>query len=98
MKIPTHQDFQPCLEQPYIAFSDHLPNGVEIVLIEVTAGPSSKPEQRTPFSLLFKGPAAHFLPQGMYSLQNRQLDNWDLFLVPVGHSADGDYRYEAIFN
>ena len=57
--------------------------------------------RRTPFSLLFHGPATPFLPQGTYPLRHDVLGDFPLFLVPLGPVPTGPdkglMRYEAIF-
>jgi len=65
-------------------------------LVEAAARGSGRPGKRTPFALLFLGPAAPILPQAMYRFEHPALPPLDLFIVPVG--PDGDrMRYEAIF-
>jgi hypothetical protein len=58
-------------------------------------------ERRTPFSLLFHGPAKPFLPQGTYPLRHDAIGDFPLFLVPLGPVPAGPdkglMRYEAIF-
>ena len=51
---------------------------------------------RTPFSLLFHGPADTFIPQGTYTVRHQAMGEFPLFLVPLG-PQDGHMRYEAIF-
>lgn len=53
------------------------------------------------FSVLFRGPQAPFIEQGMYRLEIGAGDagnrgSLELFLVPVGKDADG-CLYEAVF-
>ena len=54
------------------------------------------PRQET-FSLLFQGPAEHFVAQGIHKLEHDQLGVIDIFLVPIGQGAGG-FQYEAVFN
>jgi hypothetical protein len=49
------------------------------------------------FSLLFDGPTEIFLPQQIYRLSHSQMEDLDLFLVPIGRHERG-LRYEAAFN
>jgi hypothetical protein len=51
---------------------------------------------RLPFSLMFSGPAAPIMPQGIYRLAHAELGSLELFLVPVQPDRDGA-RYEAVF-
>jgi hypothetical protein len=64
-------------------------------LVEVRSGRSSPRQEQ--FALLFCGPLATPLAQGMYPLRHAQLGEFDLFLVPVGKDGQG-YYYEAVFN
>jgi len=49
------------------------------------------------YSLTFLAPAPDVLPQAIYHLEHAALGSMDVFLVPIGRSAEG-VRYEAIFN
>ena len=53
--------------------------------------------RRTPFSLVFRGPAGGALPQRIYRLEHPELGSLDVFLVPIGPDAGG-MCYEAVFN
>jgi hypothetical protein len=57
----------------------------------------TKTDQQEAFSLLFRGPATHFIPQGIHKLKHAELGEGELFLVPVGKDQDG-FEYEAVFN
>lgn len=72
---------------------------VEVELVEVQGYPSLPEEQRRMerFSVFFEGPLATPLPQQTYLLQHEQMDEFEIFLVPVGRSENG-FRYEAVFN
>jgi hypothetical protein len=48
------------------------------------------------FSLEFVEPAGQLLPQAIYSLEHPTLGTLEMFLVPLGPSANG-MRYEAVF-
>lgn len=71
---------------------------LELELVEVNdSGRKSAPENRSSFSLLFKGNKDKFLPQQMYRIEHDKLDAMDLLIVPVRADQNG-YYYEAIFN
>ncbi len=59
--------------------------------------PEAQPGRRQPFSIVFRGPAAPPLGQGMVTLTHPELGTLEgLFLVPI--DADKTYRYyEAVF-
>lgn len=50
------------------------------------------------FSVLFQGPPAPMLSQGMRRLEHEKLGTFDLFLTPIGIGNDGSLLYEAVFN
>ena len=50
-----------------------------------------------PFSLLFSGPAAEALKQGMFQLEHIHTAPSNIFIVPVAQENDTLY-YEAVFN
>ena len=55
------------------------------------------PGGRAPFSLVFAGPRAPFLPQGIQHLEHTTLGGLDIFLVPLGPRGE-EMLYEAIFS
>lgn len=57
-------------------------------------------EDKSPFSLVFKGPADAYFAQQTMALYNETLGNLHLFLVPLGPDPDDEKKliqYEAIF-
>ena len=70
-----------------------------VTLVEATALPVHPGALRSPFVLLFEGPAQPQLPQATYGLAHAALGPapMDIFLVPVSRSPAG-LRYEAVFN
>ena len=66
----------------------------------VSATDLSRPEhpvgQRVPFSLIFHGPLEPVLPQRIYRLRDDELEDLDIFIVPVGLEGHA-MKYEAIF-
>lgn len=76
-------------------------DGVALELVDAAEG--SQPggrgpdgQERTQFSLVFRGPGAPWLPQATHRLVHPELGELDLFLVPLGPDAEG-MRYEAVF-
>jgi hypothetical protein len=49
------------------------------------------------FRLEWKGPAEPLLPQAIYRFVRGDAAH-DIFIVPVGRTADGGLLYESIFN
>jgi hypothetical protein len=70
---------------------------ISLELVNVTeAGPPSRPDVRTPFSLHFLGPVSpRYLRQHIYRFEHEQMGMLDLFIVPLG-PENGRMRYEAI--
>ncbi len=52
---------------------------------------------RDSFSLIFTGPLNTLLPQGTYPINNEKLEEFPLFIVPLG-DKDGKMYYQAILN
>src|SRR5690349_8650420 len=72
---------------------------LDVELIEAVEVPSSAPPsvaQRTPFSIIFRGPRAIVLPQQIYRIEQEQLGALEIFLVPIGPDQTG-MCYQAIF-
>ena len=71
---------------------------LELTLAEVGRPPEhwGRSERRAPFSVVFRGPLEHVLPQRVWPLDHEELGQLELFLVPI-EPKDGDMRYEAVF-
>ena len=94
----SHEDFQACLNDMFtVKVEDD--TGPELELIEVKPigeiDPNSKARQ--PFSLLFRGPMGPLLPQKLYQLENSNIGEMLLFLVPIGPDEQG-MLYDSNFN
>jgi len=98
----TIDTFSRCIEQDF-----HIANGhpdlrlASVKDLREDASADGATGRRTPFSLLFHGPANPFLPQGTYPLRHDAIGDFPLFLVPLGPVPTGPdkglMRYEAIF-
>jgi hypothetical protein len=78
------------------------PTPLEVKLIEATSLGSGTAEsqgagKREPFSIVFRGPANHLLPQQTYPIEHNTIGKFELFLVPIGPDEIGT-RYEAVFS
>jgi hypothetical protein len=74
--------------------------GIPLVLVEAKEVPGragSPDAPRTPFTLVFRGPAEPVFPQRTYALAGPASGRLEIFLVPVGRDAAG-VLYEAVFN
>jgi hypothetical protein len=68
----------------------------EVVELELAAVKDQSNAQVEQFSLIFKGPASLWLPQGTYTLLHPAMERMALFLVPLG-ARGGRMTYEAVF-
>lgn len=96
MQLPDYhqEEFARCVDEKFSVTGD--PAGAfDIRLVDVN-GRTNTPGQEI-FALLFHGPRAPYLPQGIHKLVNERLGELDIFLVPVGQDSDG-FQYEAVFN
>jgi hypothetical protein len=90
-------DFLPLLHDTFRLL---IPDGAssDLELMEVYESGRNRPRQeRSSFSLLFKGTRDKLLPQEMYRMEHATLGMMDLMIVPVREDQDG-YYYEAVFN
>ena len=73
-------------------------NGSAVCALQLTEIVArTKTAAQETFSLMFQGPLAPFVPQGVRRLSHSQLGEMDIFLVPVGQDKDG-FQYESVFN
>ncbi len=88
------EEFAECLDQPFrVGASDTAP--FDLMLTEVIEQLHTASQET--FSVMFRGPLDHFVPQGIHQLSNEKLGALEIFLVPVGRDERG-YEYEAVFN
>ena len=91
----THETLSQYVDDTFqLEIADQAP--IEVRLIEVTATGGTRLE-RQPFSAIFRGPAEPVLDQAIYGIQHEKLGPLDLFLVPIGATANGELDYEAVF-
>jgi Domain of unknown function (DUF6916) len=100
----TLDTFSRCIGQDFHVTSDNGHAPLRLASAEdlrENPGADGDATRRTPFSLLFHGPANPFLPQGTYPLRHDAIGDFQLFLVPLGPVPIGPekglMRYEAIF-
>ena len=83
-----------------VLFDDHTHLALELIAATPFVGleteEASADGGRIPFSLIFRGPRDHVLPQRTYRLAHAALGEFPLFLVPIGPDSVG-MRYEAAF-
>jgi hypothetical protein len=89
--------FEPLVGQSFRARFDGT-SITEIALVEVSPMESDADARRarSPFRLMFRGPAGRVAPQAIYTVENDVLGEMGIFLVPIKADAHG-VEYEAIF-
>jgi hypothetical protein len=76
---------------------------VDMVLESVTEIPVTgwRPEEaashRKPFTLVFLGPPSFVLPQAIYPFEHDDIGRFEIFIVPIGRTAQG-VSYEVVFS
>lgn len=75
------------------------PVALELADVSPMGGKPAKGSNRRPFSVVFRAPEGQegVLPQQIYRLDNEELGELELFLVPLGPDEDGRMEYEAVF-
>jgi len=93
------QDFEACKQQSFLIHLDET-RSFEATLIEVkTLKGHANREESTAFTLLFHTTECLDLSQSIYRIENKQIGELGIFLVPVGPDPDaGGMCYEAVFN
>lgn len=90
----THEAFTQHTNTPFMVQLDE-ENEVSLELTEISdLKVSSRQEE---FAVVFRGPLDKFLGQGTRLLSHESMGQFELFLVPIRHDAQGVY-YEAVFN
>ena len=86
--------FTPHLNSTFRARENGLPE-FDLVLTEVVER-TNTPVQEV-FTLLFRGPVDAPRPQGMLTLEHKEMGTISLFLTPIKLDSEGLY-FEAVFN
>lgn len=69
-----------------------------LTLTKVEASPKEDWQTRAPFLLLFSGPPADVVAEGMRTIALDDGTAYDLYLIPVHTPAPGRQDYQAVFN
>lgn len=88
------EDFEPHLNLPFDMTDGDATTALELIAVKRLPQHATT---RQPFSLLFRGAGTTVWPQGIYHLSRTGLDQFDIFLVPVGRDESG-VQDEAIFS
>ena len=91
-------DFSSCLHQRFLIHVEGQdPLETELIEVRDLVPADDDPDRRPPFSLVFRGPAAAALGQGMFQVENPTLGALDLFLVTIGPDKEDRLLHEAVF-
>jgi hypothetical protein len=91
----TIETFEPLIGESFrIHVDDASP--IEMELISAQPYDEQHSGDRTPFSIVFRGPSQPLLVQKTYGVEHALLGSFDLFIVPIGPDEAG-LRYEAVF-
>ncbi|HEX8473262.1 MAG TPA: hypothetical protein VF666_04460 [Pyrinomonadaceae bacterium] len=92
----TRETFAPLLHTKFRLHFDET-QSVEVELVEVSAEDFPQVEGMERFTLVFHIPVKQPIPQRTYQMEHVQIGTFAIFIVPIGHDAEG-FRYEAVFN
>jgi len=94
--MPSKQDFKGQLNNEFSL--QHAEGQEKLQLVEVASVSAEKTEsgQAEPFSAVFQSNSATVYDQGMYRLQQAEMGDLDVFLVPI-NADEESVQYEAIF-
>lgn len=70
---------------------------IDATLSEVTPADAPAHDGRVPFSLVWEGPLAPGLQQGMHAVEHPSVGTIEMFLVPIEPTPTAR-RYEAVFS
>ena len=79
-----------------ISFDPKQATACELIEVKGINSHTLKEGQVEPFSLVFQTTDKTIFEQNTYMVKNKELDETQLFLVPIGSDENG-VRYEAVF-
>ncbi|HEY1413771.1 MAG TPA: hypothetical protein VGF36_16625 [Rhodopila sp.] len=88
-----HQHFTPLIGKRF-DFDGH---PVALTLSRIETNPQSG-LARTPFTLLFQGPAGDILPEGLYRAHAQGDAIGELYIMPIHTPRRDRQDYQAVFN
>ncbi|HEX3576703.1 MAG TPA: hypothetical protein VHU42_19055 [Rhodopila sp.] len=98
-EIPQPQDFTPFIGQLF-AFAGH---HVTLRLMAIETKPQAE-SRRTPFTLIFEGPAGDILPEGLHRTQvaddtaGEPNDPFEFYIMPIHTPQRDRQEYQVVFN
>jgi hypothetical protein len=93
----TLESFTPYLDTEFVARVGEVEDRLK--LVEATLLRHQHPEAARPgFALLFNGTRGDLMFNGLTEFEHPEMGMTAIGVSPIGRSADGGIRYEAIFN
>ena len=89
--------FEACLNRVFVLIDGDYRDELDLVSVDRIPGADVTGERREAFSLVFRGRNRTVLPQRIYRLENDQLGELEIFIVPIAQDDDG-VSYEAVFS
>jgi hypothetical protein len=94
--LSQHQDFAPFIGKRFECENQHVV--LQLVSIDVKPPYFIAESERTPFLLIFHGPAGEVLPEGMFRAHIEDGPVTDIYLMPIHTVVPGRQEYQAVFN
>jgi hypothetical protein len=94
----TAADFVPHVDKVFRVRGGHHGLRLTEVQAHATPGAASKALQRAPFTLIFAGPPADILREGLYTFEVEGGHAFELYVMPVHTTARDRQDYQAAFN
>ena len=89
--------YEACLNQVFTLTDGDYRDEFELISVDRLAGAEVAGERKQAFSLVFQSRSDTVLEQRIYTLDNAELGELQIFLVPIGKDEAG-VRYEAVFS
>jgi hypothetical protein len=95
-ELSQHQHFAPLVGKRFDFAGQHVV--LHLTTIDVKRPHGGSDPGRTPFTLIFDGPAGDVLPEGLYQTHVEGGAVVELYIMPI-HTLDPDRQaYQAVFN
>jgi hypothetical protein len=91
-----HEDFLPHVGKRFRFDGWH--GALHLASIDVHAQSGMPETARTPFTLVFHGPVADLLTEGLYRTEIEDGPILEIYVIPIHTAASGRQDYQAVFN
>lgn len=97
MKFLSAADFGGCANETFDVDLGESSLTMTLVEIRPLKAHNYPNRVRDPFALIFQSNTPVVLPQKIYSMTNKRIGKWGIYIVPVARNVNG-IIYEAVFN